>query len=140
MVLGHYYYGELIACIRNYIPTLIRRYNGLRKSGEYSPLSWIDYFMIGNVYIVGLGLDPSEMDLWWLINCKKHYSDKFGCEKIHRFEPNLNKNEKFAKLVLAQTNGIICHTEDAGKRGFKEYYSHIAEQIRNTGPDPMNKI
>ncbi len=89
VVLSHYYYWEMIACIRNYIPTLLRRYNGLRKTGEYSPLSWIDYFMIGNVYIVRLGLDPSEMDLWWLINCKKHYSNKFGIE---------------------------CYTEELGKR------------------------
>ncbi len=132
VVLGHYYYGEMIACIRNYIPTLIRRYNGLRNSGEYSPLSWIDYFMIGNVYIVGLGLDPSEMDLWWLINCKKHYSNIFGCGKIHWFEPNLNKDENFAKQVLAKINGIECYTENVGKRGFKDYYLRVDEEIGRT--------
>lgn len=35
-----------------------------QKRGEtYYPQSWIDYFLIGNVHIIGFGLDPSEMDM-----------------------------------------------------------------------------
>lgn len=30
--------------------------------------SWIDYMILGNVYILGFGFDYSELDLWWLLN------------------------------------------------------------------------
>jgi len=29
--------------------------------------SWVDYFFSHNIHIVGLGLDFSELDLWWLL-------------------------------------------------------------------------
>ena len=35
---------------------------------------WLDSFVLGNVNILGLGMDFSELDLWWLLNRKKRES------------------------------------------------------------------
>ena len=130
MILGHYYYGKLIYKIEEYIPKFIRRYKGIIKAkGEYLPLSWIDYFLLGDVYIVGLGLDPSEMDLWWLINCKKRRTKDFG-GKIYWYEPNLDSKSSFAKKKLAETNGVFYRTEKVTKKQYKDYYRNLSSIIR----------
>ena len=77
IVLGHYYYGNLLRTIEEYCAKSIAYYKICKsKDLQFRPKSWIDYFLVGNVYMVGYGFDPSEMDLWWLVNCKKrHFSD-----------------------------------------------------------------
>ncbi len=47
--------------------------------------SWIDAFVLGNVYILGLGMDFSEADLWWLVDYKANNS--VFCGKTFYFEP-----------------------------------------------------
>ena len=70
MVLGHYYYGKLLAKMQQYMSSLLSRYNiSVSKGQSMEMRSWLDYFMLGDVHIVGLGMDLSERDLWWLVNC-----------------------------------------------------------------------
>ena len=74
MVLGHYYYGKNLAKIQQYVSNLISRYKSAVSKGQtFNYQSWVDYFLLCDVYIVGLGMDMSEMDLWWLVNCKKRH-------------------------------------------------------------------
>lgn len=131
MILGHYYYGKSIRCISDCVSSFFRRYNGMKNTGKFIPHSWVDYFMLGNVYIVGLGLDPSEADLWWLINCKKIHSKDFNGGQIHWFEPNLNSKGSFAKKALAEAYDIKCHTKPVGKDGYKAYYQFVAKDLFN---------
>lgn len=37
-------------------------------SQKFDEISWIELFFRTNVYIVGFGLDFSEIDIWWLLN------------------------------------------------------------------------
>lgn len=37
-------------------------------NSKYDNISWIELFFNTNVHIVGLGLDYSETDLWWILN------------------------------------------------------------------------
>lgn len=131
MVLGHYYYGKLLGSIQNYLSTFMRRYKGLMKHyGEFKPLSWVDYFMIADIYIVGLGLDPSELDLWWLINCKKRHSKELSSGKIYWFEPNLKEKKAFARRILAETNDIEMVHDTVKGNGYKKYYMELPEVIK----------
>ena len=34
----------------------------------FSDVSWVDLFFSSNVHIIGLALEYSEMDIWWLLN------------------------------------------------------------------------
>lgn len=59
----------------------------------------MDYLLLCDVYIVGLRMDMSEMDLWWLVNCKKrHFKDK----KTIWFETGITKEQE----LLAKTYGV----------------------------------
>lgn len=129
MVLGHYYYGKSINSISDCVNAFFRRYNGMKKTGRFIPQSWVDYFMLGNVYIIGLGLDPSEADLWWLINCKKRHNKDLHGGEIHWFEPNLDSKASFAKKALAEAYDIQCHTQTVGKRGYRAYYQGVSEDV-----------
>ena len=129
MVMGHYYYGKLLGEIQKRVPEVIRGYKMAQKRREaYHPQSWIDYFLIGNVHIVGFGLDPSEMDIWWLINCKKrNFSD---CGKIYFYEPNMDEPKKYALKALTDIFGIQCYSKKIKKNGYKGFYKDSVDEIK----------
>ena len=69
--------------------------------------SWIDYFVLGELYIVGLGLDFSEFDLWWLINRRfRENINKNNMPPIHLFEPKY-KNTKNSKAELPDSCKVL---------------------------------
>lgn len=41
------------------------------NSKKIAVKSWIDHFFFSNVHILGLGLDFSEIDLWWILDRRK---------------------------------------------------------------------
>lgn len=69
IVLGHFYYGNLLSACRQI--TLRRDHTRIRRSLSRKPGSWVDVFLSGDVYVLGFGYDYSEMELWWLLNQKK---------------------------------------------------------------------
>ena len=72
MLMGHYYYGKQLKAIQECIAKTVRRYQiCLRKGTEFTPYSWIDQFLTGDVFILGLGMYLCESDLWYLLCCKK---------------------------------------------------------------------
>ena len=130
IVLGHYYYGKLLSKVQQYVPTVMARYEGSnRYKKDFQPNSWIDYFLIGNVHIVGFGLDFSEMDIWWLINCKKRNAKKNG--KIYFYEPNLNKKDKLAKKLLADVYEVECVTKELNGKQYIQYYESLLDDIKD---------
>lgn len=132
MVLGHYYYGKLTARIENYIGEFMRRYMFCQtKKLDFQPYSWIDYFMLGNIYMVGIGMDLSEIDLWWLINCKKNFNQKYGTGAIKWYEPNLERLDGFCKKEVAKAYGIHIKTKRVkGANGYKAYYEKLVGTVK----------
>ena len=63
--------------------------------------SWLDSFVLGKVYILGLGMDFSELDLWWLLNRKKREKAAHG--KVVFYEPE--RTEDAAKYALLRAYG-----------------------------------
>lgn len=76
IVLGHLYYGNLLSCCRDYLVNTAPPRFAMRRGRKI--LSWVDAFMLGDVYTIGFGYDFSEMDLWWLLNCKKMVPPQTG--------------------------------------------------------------
>ena len=104
MVLGHYYYGKLLSKMQQHMQSLIVRYkSSAAKKQNIEPRSWLDYFMLGDIHIIGLGMSLSEMDLWWLINCKKR---NFPDRKVILYKPDIKPEEK----LLAEAYGMIVET------------------------------
>ncbi len=95
IVLGHYNYGKLV---HRYIETLnklaktenrYKNYEGQYKEWKFR--SWVDAFILGDVYVLGYKLDLSEFDLWWLINRKKREKAEHG--DIYFYEPAVENAE-----------------------------------------------
>ncbi len=130
MVMGHYYYGKILSEIQKRIPNLIREYKIACKNGkQFIPRSWVDYFMIGNVHVLGFGMDPSEMDIWWLVNCKKRNFPGKG--RIFFYEPNLERENRFAVKALCETFDIWY--DDARANGKKQYVLYYNDVVNRLG-------
>ena len=124
MVIGHYYYGKLLAKIQQYVSKLLARYSSCHSQGrEFEWHSWVDYFLLSDVYIVGLGLDLSEMDLWWLINCKKrHFKDL----KMVLYKTDIKKEEE----LLAEAYGVEVESGGLNGTDYVGYYKWVCDDIR----------
>lgn len=123
MVIGHYYYGKLIAKIQQHIADHMALYKlYLLGKTDFSPFSWIDYFMLGDIYIVGLGMDVSEMDLWWLVNCKKLH---FPITKVFLFKPDIKPTER----MLAEAYNVNVVDAGLSENDYPLYYQWVMEQL-----------
>jgi hypothetical protein len=68
------------------------------KSKKYCCTSWVDLFFSTNVHIVGLSLDYSETDLWWVLNKRARFvADGLVSNKIY-FHTNQMDEEKMGLL------------------------------------------
>jgi hypothetical protein len=101
IMLDFYLYGTNISVIQSYGYHFIKKYmacvkkeinNTSNESIMFQPESWLDYFFLGNVYIVGLGLDANEFELRWLLTYRK---------RIHNIlSERIKKLPKKRKLYL----------------------------------------
>ena len=122
MIIGHYYYGRLLSRIQSYTAETIRRYKIAERNGDlFYPRSWVDYILVGNVYIVGQGMDLSEMDLWWLMDCKKLY----GKGTTTLYKPEMKQEQ----VMLAEACGVKAETCER-PLSFAEYYEDIFKLIQ----------
>ena len=82
----------------------------------------MDYFMLGNIHIVGLGMSLSEMDLWWLINCKKR---NFPGTTVTLYKPDIQTEE----ALLAEAYGVTVKT-DGFDGNYRAYYSDLCNRLK----------
>ena len=132
MIFGHYYYGNLLYKYKELSDKRGDSYQRSEKNGNiYTPKSWIDSFILGNVYIMGFGMDMSEMDVWWLINRKKQEKASTGKTVFYCTEPSepSSKNEMI-RIMLLEAYGVNVkvypHDND-----YKSFYYRIFEDITN---------
>jgi hypothetical protein len=124
MILGHYYYGKLLSKMQQYVSSLIARHRVNKAKGQDMWVrSWIDLFMLGNIYIVGLGMSLSEMDLWWLVNCKKR---NFPNTKVTLYKPDIQTEER----LLAEAYGVTVKT-DGYTGDYRAYYQDTCERLKS---------
>lgn len=119
MIIGNYYYGKLLRrCVERLDGSnSLSNENSNKKSTQKSktnyfksciqqnkPIkigSWVDAFVLGDVYILGFGLDFSETDIWWLLEYKANHGDI--CGNTYFYEP---KKETDNRCV--NDENIIC--------------------------------
>lgn len=125
MIMDNYYYGTRLSKIQTYIskrmPVLKPAY---REKLIFQPKSWIDYFLLGEVYVCGFGLDLSELDFWWLVCCKKkHFPDT----KITIYEPDIKPEIKWM-LDAYDVEVRTCNSTNK-KSFYKEYHKKVFQEI-----------
>ena len=126
VVMGHYYYGKLLREIQEHIPHFLRRYKGtLARGRSFVPASWVDYFMMGDLYVLGFSMDLSEMDLWWLACCKKRH---FPDSRIYFYRPAPEIDPHTEKMMTAY--GIRVCGGISFDGDYVAYYRRVMEDIR----------
>ena len=103
------------------------QYRRQKKGEEPIIRSWLDAFIMGDVYVLGFGYDFSEMDLWWLLNRKKREKAEHG--KLHFYSHTEGEE---SKLSLMKTYDADVH--DLGyyhkPKDYKAFYRDAIEDAR----------
>ena len=150
MIFEHYYYGKLLSKMQQYVSSLVARHKvSLEKQEDLEARSWIDWFMLGNVHIAGSGMSLSEMDLWWLINCKNCQVAQTNwaispLKEIDTYESEINAYIDYFVDALKKgvSSGVIAPedmglTKEACDEMYDEFckdnqemsYMHFCEQL-----------
>ncbi len=128
MVIGQLYYGKLLAEVitrSNTVNDGYRLSQSLHRN--YVPKSWIDYFLIGDLHILGFNLDYSEEDIWWLLSYKK---SAFSDSKTFLYKESIEP-EKHLLLNcydISTPSIEFNHNKDDNNR-YLDYYKRICSTI-----------
>lgn len=96
------------------------------KSQSYCFTSWVDLFFSSNVHIIGLSLDYSETDLWWLLNKRARFAyDGLISNEVY-FYTNQIDNEKMGLLQSFKVNVI---STDVINRDYMSMYKSFINKI-----------
>lgn len=129
MILGHYYYSDQVAKMKDYLTKYGSSYQQRQVPNQSQPLySWLDSFILGNVYVLGFGFDVSELDLWWLLGRKKREKANHG--KVYFYEPRREGfQEKDELLKLYDVELRDCGFQASGV-DYKIFYKAAIEDIQ----------
>ena len=98
-VLGHYYYGNLLCKIKEYL-----HHRNYAENKEMK--SWVDSFIMGDVYILGFGFGFSELDLWWLLNRKAREKSATGKVYFYEAEPvRFDEKQELLRMLRRAYDG-----------------------------------
>ena len=98
MILTQTEYASLTNEILNNLKLVKNTYENTYTNMRF--MSWIDYFILGDVYILGLSLDFTEFDLWMLLNRRNRENAQVG--KIYFYAPIKSENQD----ICAALNGL----------------------------------
>jgi hypothetical protein len=141
IVLGHYYYGNLLCEMKNEIKKIDKNRWGSDEEKCNRGESWLDAFLFGDIYCVGFGFGIFEFDLWWLLNRKAREKDNSG--KMYYYDPqkmdngsdhkmalfNIMKNHQKENLVEVVSLGHTIDEKNIG-HDYQTFYSKVLTDIR----------
>jgi hypothetical protein len=141
ITLGYEHYGGVLQHMRNYVATgtdYVKEKNLLPmiKRIERNKLkehSWIDLFFTKDIHILGLSLDTSEIDLWWLLTYRARYvlqeGKKIVTNRIYYYYPTQYKEKSTDKLELLNANGVHTVEIKNANNDKLKYYNTILDEI-----------
>ena len=150
IVIGYNHYCGTVAKVSDYLKGTYKWKEGKVGEQKISSMldrlqnnddhiySWIDHFFMSDVYIVGLGLDYSEIDLWWLLDRRQRMLRGDGVMKQNRIVYFFTKELKslsdgeLAKVELLDRMGVHCRFTSITPTSSIEYmraYQEIVKMI-----------
>lgn len=116
---GHYESKRGISCNTSMIEKC--------ETNKFDGLSWVELFFNTNVYIVGFGMDFSEIDIWWILNKRiriKNQVSQIQNEIYYLYNEQYdNKEDIFEALKAFQVRCIGRNSDD-------KYIQMIFEQMK----------
>ena len=97
-----------------------------QEARPIAPQSWFDWFLCGDVYSVGFGWNPCEVDLWWASERKSREKADVG-RHVAYFPDDRGQ---YAQMEMLRAMGAeVCVMPQEG-RSFHAVYDAITEDIR----------
>lgn len=143
LVLGYDHYVGYVQKIRNYVTAgiTIANYPGSFRSpfkqgvtdfeSHSKYFSWVDHFLRDTVHIVGLGLDFSEIDLWWLLLHKwRRGSSRSG--KTYFYDLKSTDGRNNSRNSLLKSFGVTLDLVAAKnyEAGYRKIYEIIQKRVQ----------
>lgn len=125
LILSHDEYARLVHAILAYNESVGNSYQ--KNQGNLRFRSWIDYLILGDVYILGLGMDYSEFDLWWLLG--RRLREAADCGSIVFYEP-YKEDVRHKQLALADA-GVEVNTCDVTIQSSEDYDTFYERAIQD---------
>jgi len=105
------------------------------KQKEYDRYSWVELFFNTDIHILGLSLEYSETDLWWILNKRARIMNdkKTSVHISNQIFYYSTSIEPEKEGVLNSFNVNVIKTENPNPKTFnwKKYYRDTIEQIGN---------
>ena len=89
-------------------------------------LSWIDLFFMSNLYIIGLGLNYEEIDLWWILTIRKRLIQKIGRNHINNNIIYYGELEPGQKSMFEHLDVEVVSSK---KRKYENKYQEFIDDI-----------
>lgn len=140
IIVGHYWYGTLLTNYKKIMEDRKDRYAKDAENGIFTIKSWLDAFIMGDVYVLGFGCDVSELDLWWLLNRKLYEKSKSkGRMYFYSNQDDGSFDEKEELLKVCGAEVIHCSRlkmpETLSDSKYRDYADaaimDIAERIKH---------
>lgn len=126
LVLTHDEYFREVKYIYDY--NAKRGNDYLEFRNDFKVKSWIDYFMIADIYVVGLSFDFSEFDLWWLLNRRQR--ENAGVGNICFYE--MEDKDTYSKICALRQMKVEPYSLGYKKtdQQYNAFYKAVAEDIK----------
>ena len=128
LILSHDEYARLTHKILEYNASRGRDYEKDQKELKFK--SWVDYFLMGDVYVLGLTMDYSDFDLWWLLG--RRLREHAECGKFIFYEPEKEDN-KHKQMALKDSGAEVRTCGITINPGVKytDFYEAAIEDIQS---------
>ncbi len=128
MILSYYSYANAVARLIKYNKEHLSN-SLLEHQDDGEPFKckcWLDYFIMGDIWSVGLGMDFSEFDIWWAIERKSRENAKHGV--LHVFlEDSGEQSAKKQMFDAMEVDSIMIQVKD---KDYESLYEKIVDYIK----------
>jgi hypothetical protein len=101
------------------------------KYNSYCFTSWVDLFFSSDIHILGLSLDYSETDLWWVLNKRARFATNGLVSNKIYFYTNQDVKEKMELLKSFYVDVVITHAVNNDYKGM--YKASVNKISRKAG-------
>ncbi|GEM_PF-2747466 len=129
MVLSYYSYAKSLGLLTEYNRYLGNSlYDFQQDNKNFKCKCWLDYFIMGNVWSVGFGLDMSEFDVWWAIERKARENASHGHFKTY-FDVE-EKNNIPQKVLLDSMAECKCKFFPVNNKDYVSMYKKVIDDVK----------
>lgn len=119
--------------IKDKIPSIEQKLELLKNEKveelRRSLISWIDLFFFSDLHIIGLGLDFSETDIWWILNKRKRLiADRKVEELPNKIYFYMTDRDSKKKLLL-EYFGVEVIEFTVTDNNYEEIYSNAIRSV-----------